>query len=185
MKNIFFGVLMLFTAQVHAHGGDDHKDHAHAAPSTVVETAATVPMLYAESDQFELVARLYDDELGIYIDRWASNVPLLNAEIEVEVNGRKALAKFHADHGDYAVTDPEMIKALHAVGEHALVFSIVAGKDLDLLTGVLHVEAADAMTTLTKKTGGIFLIGVFGVVILIGCGLGVYHLLRARKEGAA
>ncbi|MBX9849538.1 MAG: hypothetical protein K2X64_09610, partial [Rhodocyclaceae bacterium] len=48
--------------------GDDHKDHAHAAPSTVLETARVVPTMRAESEQFELVARLYPDELGIYID---------------------------------------------------------------------------------------------------------------------
>lgn len=162
-----------------------HKDHAHAAPSTVVETAANVPMLYAESEQFELVARLYDDELGIYIDRWASNVPLLNAEVEVELNGRKAVARFHEDHGDYAITDGEMIRALHEVGEHALMFTITAGKEADLLTGELHVKKVDAMEALTKKTGGRLLIGAFAVVILTGCGLGVYHLLRARKEGKA
>ena len=185
MKKILFLMALAFAAQLHAHGGDDHKDHAHAAPSTVLETASAVPTLRAESEQFELVARLYADELGIYIDRWASNVPLLNAEVELEVNGRKAVAKFHEDHGDYAVSDPEVLKALHAAGEHSLMFTIVAGKESDLLTGELHVEATDAMQALTGGTGGRLLIAAFAAVILIGCGLGVYHLLRARKEGAA
>jgi hypothetical protein len=184
MKNVFFVLAMLFAAHVHAHGGDEHKDHAHAAPSTVLETASAVPTLRAESEQFELVARLYEDELGIYIDRWSSNVPLLHAEVEVEVNGRKAVAKFHEDHGDYAINDPELLKSLHAAGEHSLVFTIVAGKESDLLTGELHVHEADPIDALTKKTGGRVLIGVFAAVILIGCGLGVYHLLRARKEGS-
>lgn len=185
MKNIFFVLVMLLAAQVHAHGGEEHKDHAHAAPSTVLETASAVPTLRAESEQFELVARLYEDELGIYIDRWVSNVPLLHAEVEVEVNGRKAVAKFHEDHGDYAVNDLEILKALHAPGEHSLMFTIVAGTESDLLTGELHVEKADAMQALAGKTGGRLLIAAFAAVILIGCGLGVYHLLRARKEGAA
>lgn len=185
MKKLLFVLVMLFAAQVHAHGGDDHKDHAHAAPSTVLETASAVPTLRAESEQFELVARLYEDELGIYIDRWVSNVPLLHAEVEVELNGMKAVAKFHEDHGDYAINDPEMLKALHAAGEHALIFTIVAGKESDLLTGELHVHEAGAMDALTKKTGGRLLIGAIAAVLLIGCGLGVYHLLRARKEGSA
>ena len=64
MKKILFLLTLLFAAQLHAHGGDDHKDHAHAAPSTVLETASAVPTLRAESEQFELVARLYADELG-------------------------------------------------------------------------------------------------------------------------
>jgi hypothetical protein len=178
-------VALLLAAQVHAHGDEDHKDHAHAAPSTAVETAAAVPMLHAESEQFELVARLYEKELGIYIDRWASNVPLLNADVEVEVNGMKAIAKFHKDHGDYAVTDAAMLKALQAKGEHALMFTITAGKEADLLTADLHVEEVGTMDALTKKPGGRVLIGALALLLLIGCGLGVRHLLRARKGGEA
>lgn len=197
MKNLFFLFALLFAIQAHAHGGDEHKDHAHAAPSTVLETASAVPTLRAESEQFELVARLYEDELGIYIDRWVSNVPLLHAEVEVEVNGRKAIAKFHEDHGDYAVNDPELLKSLHAAGVHSLVFTIIAaappqgapggslaGKETDLLTGELHVREADALTAISKKSGGWLLIGAVVAAIVIGCGLGVYHLLRARKEGS-
>jgi hypothetical protein len=182
MKKMIFMLAMLCAAQVQAHGGEEHKDHAHAAPSTVLETASPVPTLRTESEQFELVARLYPDELGIYIDRWASNVPLLNAEVEVELNGIKAMAKFHADHGDYAVNDPALLKALHAEGEHALMFSIVAGEEVDLLTGELHVHAASAMESLGGKGSSRLLIGIFAVVIVLGCGLAVYHLLRARKE---
>lgn len=182
MKNILFMLALLFAAQVHAHGGDEHKDHAHAAPSAVLETNATVPTLSTQSEVFEIVARLYDDELGLYIDYWNSNAPVLNAEVEVEFNGRKAIAKFHADHGDYAVSDPEMLKALHAEGEHALVFTVVSGKDMDLLTGELHVHAPDPLDALTSSTGKRILLGAFAAVILIGCALGVRHLLRARKE---
>jgi hypothetical protein len=177
--------------------GGDHSDHAHADPATVLETSSAVPTLRAESEQFELVARLYEDELGIYIDRWSSNVPLLHAEIEVEANGMKAVAKFHEDHGDYAVSDPGLLKSLHAAGVHSLVFTIIAAvppqgsqggkladKETDLLTGELHVHEADAMTAISKKSGGWLLIGAVAAVIFIGCGLGVYHLLRARKEGS-
>ena len=45
-------------------------------------------------------------------------------------------------------------------------------------------RVGDAIEALTKKTSGRVLIGAFALVILIGCGLGVYHLLRARKEGS-
>lgn len=185
MKKILFVLVLLLAGQGQVFAGGDHSDHAHAAPATVVETAAPVPTLHAESEQFELVARLYEDELGIYIDRWASNVPLLNAEVEVEVNGLKAIAKFHKDHGDYAVTDAAMLKVLQAKGEHALMFTISAGKEADLLTGDLHVETLDAVDALAKKPGGRVFIGALALLILMGCVLGVRHLLRARKEGEA
>lgn len=182
LRIFMLGLLCVSTAWAH---GDDHKDHAHAAPATVIETSTAMPTLRAESEQFELVARLYPDELGIYIDHWASNAPLLNAEVEVELNGRKAVATFHADHGDYAVADPEMLKALQLEGEHALIFTIVTDKDADLLTGTLHVEPVAVMAALGARPGIWLIGGIFALVLLVGCGLGVRHLLNARKENQA
>ncbi len=188
LKHLRFVLLGLLCASISyslwAHG-DDHKDHAHAAPATVVETSHAVPTLRIESDQFELVARLYPGELGIYIDHWASNTPVLNASVEVELNGKKAVATFHADHGDYAVTDPELLKLLHAEGEHALIFSIDAEKDADLLTGTLTVSgesSVQAMQKITGKPGLWLLVGGVALVLLIGCGLSVRHWLNSRKE---
>lgn len=181
MKKYFLVLWLFACGAALAHGDEDHKDHAHAAPAAVIETNASVPTLTTQSETFELVARLYTDELGLYIDYWGSNAPVLNARVEVEFNGRKVPAQFHADHGDYAVTDPELLKALHAEGEHALVFTIVGGKDVDLLPGELHVHAESPIATLASGRTG-WLLAVVGAVLLIGCGLAVRHLLKARKE---
>lgn len=206
MKKILFICSLLLAGAAWAHGDDEHKDHAHASPSAVLETNAAVPALTTQSEIFELVARLYENELGLYIDYWKSNAPVLNAKVEVELNGRKVPATFHADHGDYAVSDPEMLKALHAEGEHALVFTIVAGppqddgllhggkrvkdspggnpvagKDVDLLTGELHTHAESPLTTITGGRN-ILLLVVVAAVLLIGCGLALRHLLQARKD---
>lgn len=183
MKNYLFVCSLLFAAAVQAHGGDEHKDHAHAAPSAVLETNAAVPTLTTQSDTFELVARLYDGELGLYIDYRDSNAPVLNATVDVELNGRKASARFHADHGDYAVDDPELLKALHAEGEHALIFSIVTGDDVDLLTGELHVHAESPLATMVGGRG-VWLLLVVAAVLLLGCGLAVRQVLLARKSSA-
>ncbi|MDH4478875.1 MAG: hypothetical protein QE283_03265 [Rhodoferax sp.] len=95
----------------------------------------------AKSDLFELVATLAGGELSIFIDRFASNEPVLQAQVEVESDGLKAQAKFHADIGHYAVDDPAMLKKLSAPGEHPLVITVLAGKDSDLLDAVLRVPA--------------------------------------------
>ena len=147
----------------------------------MLETSAAVPTLTTQSESFEIVARLYDDELGLYIDYWNSNAPVLNAQVEVELNGRKALAEFHADHGDYAVSDPEMIKALHEEGEHALLFSIVAGNEVDLLTGELHVHAESPVAAMVGGRS-LWLLAVVAAVLLLGCGLAVRQVLLARKS---
>lgn len=98
----------------------------------------------AKSDLFELVATLTGGELSILIDRFATNEPVLKAQVEVESGGLKAQAKFHADIGDYAIDDPAMLKKLSTPGEHPLVITVLAGEDSDLLDGVLRVPTSSA-----------------------------------------
>jgi hypothetical protein len=93
----------------------------------------------ANSDLFELVATLVGGELSILIDRFATNEPVLKAQVEVESGVLKALAKFHTNIGDYVVDDPAMLKKLSTPGEHPLVITVLAGKDSDLLDAVMRV----------------------------------------------
>ena len=99
----------------------------------------------AKSDLFDLVATLTGGELSILIDRFATNEPVLKAQVEVDSGGLKAQAKFHADIGDYAIDDPAMLKKLSTPGEHPLVITVRAGKDSDLLDGVLRVPETSAV----------------------------------------
>jgi hypothetical protein len=124
-----------------AHGpGGEHLD----APAPATGRAA-LPRLEAATEAFELVATLHASELSILVDRFASNEPVLNARLEVASGALKALAKFHADHGDYAVDDPALLKLLQKPGSHALVFTLVAGEESDLLDGSLVVGAEPAV----------------------------------------
>jgi hypothetical protein len=116
-----------------AHGPNgEHLD----APTTM-RAASALPRVEAKSETFELVAELRTGELVIVVDRFESNEPVLGAQLEVESGSLKAVAAFRAEQGDYAVTDAAMLKALAAAGEHGLVFTLVAGKDSDLLDGTL------------------------------------------------
>jgi hypothetical protein len=89
------------------------------------------------TEAFELVALLRTSELVILVDRYETNEPVLDAQLEVESGTLKAVAAFRADQGDYVVTDGALLKALAQPGEHALVFTLVAGQDSDLLDGTL------------------------------------------------
>jgi hypothetical protein len=123
-----------------AHGPDgEHLD----APAGQI-TANTRPRVEANSELFELVAELHEGELSILIDHYATNEPVLDGKLQVESGALKATAKFHADHGDYAIDDPDFLKQLAIAGEHALVFTVQAGNQSDLLDGVLRVSAAAA-----------------------------------------
>jgi hypothetical protein len=139
----FAGLVLLGFGMAHAgpgaHGpGGEHLD----APQGTASAGTAAPRLEAQTELFELVARLGGGELSILIDRYATNEPVLNASVEVESGGLKAKATFHADHGDYAVDDAALLKRLSTAGEHALVITVQAGAEADLLDGTLVVGAA-------------------------------------------
>lgn len=139
---VAWALLYLFagaaSASPGAHGPNG--EHLDAKPSGTA-AVSSAPRLDAKSELFELVARLDGGEFSILIDRFASNEPVLKADVEVESGSLKAKAKFHEDLGDYAVDDPAMLKLLSAPGEHPVVITILAGADSDLLDGVLNVGA--------------------------------------------
>lgn len=123
-----------------AHGPNG--EHLEAQAST--GPAGSVPRVETFSEAFELVGQLSGGEFSVMIDRYETNEPVLNGKLEVEFKGLKALAKYHADMGDYAIDDEKFLKALSAPGKHALMFTFVAGDDSDLLEGTLEVKAAPA-----------------------------------------
>ncbi|XLZ68724.1 hypothetical protein ABT364_19545 [Massilia sp. SR12] len=122
-----------------AHGPNgEHLD----APASAAGTASTVPRVETFSELFELVGHLSGGELSILIDRYDTNAPVLNGSVEVQYKNMKARAKFHADIGDYAIDDEKFLKALSTPGKHALLFTVIADGESDLLEGTLNVAAA-------------------------------------------
>src|SRR5256885_1552988 len=82
--------------------------------------------------------------ISMFINRYETNEPVLNAQVELELGNLKATAPFHADQGDYAVADEAFLKALAAPGEHAMVIMVTAGNEADLLDGTLVVLSESA-----------------------------------------
>jgi hypothetical protein len=133
-----------------AHGPNgEHLD----GPTTMRATSA-LPRVEAHSETFELVAELRAAELVIMIDRYESNEPVLGATLEVESGALKAVAAFRAEQGDYVVTDAAMLKTLAASGEHALIFTLLAGQDSDLLDGTLVNAAGGGPSSITAAAKG-------------------------------
>ena len=135
--------LMLAHPSAHAGPGAHGPNGEHLDAPSTLRAAAALPRVEAHSEAFELLAELRAGELVIFIDRYASNEPVLGARLEVESGALKAVASFRAEQGDYVVTDAALLKTLSAPGEHSLVFTLVAGSDSDLLDGTL-VNAAGA-----------------------------------------
>ncbi len=131
---------VLTSAGPGAHGPNgEHLDSPTTGQANAMQASFQIE---AKSDLFELVATLTSGKLSMLIDRFATNEPVLQAQVEVESGALKAQAKFHADIGDYVIDDPAMLKKLSTPGEYPLVITVLAGKDGDLLDAVLRVPAS-------------------------------------------
>lgn len=167
-----------------AHGpGGEHLDQPAGTP-----VVSSRPRVEAQSDLFELVATLTANELSILVDRYETNDPVLGADLEVESGSRKAKAKFQADQGRYTVDDPAFLKMLATPGEHALVFTLKAGNDADLLNGSLvtasfesHAPSRGAGLLRAIKAN---LTGLAIAVAVLGAIAGLFWM-RKRRPGVA
>lgn len=127
-----------------AHGPNG--EHLDAAPTAGATSSA--PRIEAKSENYELVGRLQGGEFSMFINRFATNEPVDQAKVEVELGQLKAPAPYHSDQGDYAVADEKFLAELGKKGAHALVITILDGQESDLLDGTLEVGATQA----TAKT---------------------------------
>lgn len=128
---------LVFPTVAFAHGDEDHSQGGAKGASSA---ASLQPRIETATETFELVGQLHEDQLALFIDRFETNEPVLNASVEIEASGAKAQAKFRADRGDYLVDDEALLTALAKPGKHSLVFTIAAGADSDLLEGTMQVD---------------------------------------------
>lgn len=136
MRTIYalaFSFLLSFspiTAPVNAHEGHDHGD----APRTLAPVA---PRGEARAENFELVAVLSNGEIVVYLDRFETNEPITNAEIEVLTPDGSQNAFAKAD-GTYR------LPAKWATGRdhYDLIFTV----SLDGVSGILPVTIIGTAT---------------------------------------
>jgi len=106
--------------------GEGH-DHGEAAPTA---TGPALPRFAAVSDLFELVGVLNGRQITLYLDRVADNSPVTEAQIELEIGGKKfKAAKQGTD--EFEVVLAEAPKP----GVLPITATVSAGSDADLLAG--------------------------------------------------
>lgn len=119
-----------------AHGPDgEHLDGQASATGTT----SSAPSIETFTEAFELLGHLSGGKLSIMIDRYETNEPVLGGVLEVQYKDLEAKANFRAELGDYVVDDPKLLAAISRPGSHALLFTLVAGEESDLLEGTLAV----------------------------------------------
>jgi hypothetical protein len=110
-------------------------------------TPAPEPTFESSSESFELTGRIQGPQMTLILDRWASNEPVTDAKIDIEVDGRTIVASAQAD-GSYTLDASGFAKP----AIYPLTISITAGNESDLLVAELKVEAP-AETTLSSMAG--------------------------------
>ncbi|MDB5381183.1 MAG: hypothetical protein JWO26_815 [Rhodospirillales bacterium] len=117
-----------------------HEGHAHG--DEPAPPAAAAPRAEAHSDLFEIVAVLGPDRrLWLYLDRHATAQPIDGATVQVAIDGVGLGTATRVGEAVYAVADP----TLEQPGERAMIFTITAGDDMDLLPATLVIPAAAAV----------------------------------------
>lgn len=140
-----------------------------------LETPIQLPVVTADSESFELVGRLEAEGLVIFVDRAASNQPVLNASLEVEQAGQKAIASFRPASGDYLIADAGWLKPLRQPGEYALAFTLQAGDEADLLAADFVVLGASTVPQEKQSWGAAVLL-----LLILG---GMAFWWRSRQTG--
>ena len=115
--------------------------------SSHAATPPPEPAFESSSESFELTGRIQGPQMTLLLDRWASNEPVTDAKIDIEVDGRTIVATAQAD-GSYTLDASSFAKP----AVYPLTITITAGNESDLLVAELKVEAP-AEKTLSSMTG--------------------------------
>ena len=145
-------------------------------------TPTPIPVVVAESEDFEIVGRLEENNFIFFVDRNKTNAPVLAASLEVEQGERKAVAGFRPETGDYLIADPTFLAAFAKPGEYPLSFTLIAGEESDLLSAKFAVNSPLTATNDPEAQFGGWLVKILLFLLLVGAG---WRFFRVRKGGAA
>lgn len=138
---IALAAMLACPVAVLADAGHDH-DEGKAASA-----GPAVPRFESHSELFELVGVLENGKVTLYLDRYRDNAPLTDAKLEVEADAYKGEATAEAG-GTYTLPGGPFASP----GRHALTFTVTAGDEIDLLSGVLEVASPSTTRSAPAET---------------------------------
>ena len=169
MAMIAAAILLSAPSTSYAHGDEDHG----AAPVASAPTGAK-PRIEARTATLELVAAIDGDDMTIWIDGWADNAPVTDANVNVTIDGKSQSAKPAGS--VYTVSDAK----LESAGAHQVAFLITRAGTVESLSAALKISGEP--TTSGGSSGWTYWIVAAGIAVLAIIGLIFW---RSRKAGAA
>ena len=156
-----FALIVVPSPQTLAHEGQDHDP---TAKSVVLPASSRAE---ASSDLFELVAIAGSGEIIIYLDRFATNGPVSDANVVVETPLGSAEAKPASD-GTYRLTAPWAERS----GRYDLIATVTKDTDADVLAFTLEIPPATQSVATSS--------GFFGSALA----LGIRDRISSKDSGA-
>lgn len=158
-----------------ASDGHDHGE-AKAAPA-----AAALPRFAAKSEAFELVGVINDKQLTMYLDHAATNAPVKEAKLSLDIGGTKVTATAHGE-GEFVATLPQPMKA----GVTPVTAAVSAAGQADLLAGEIDIHA-DAHADEHVHRSWMFWAAVAGGALAVLTGVAVLRkrACRSSRYGSA
>ena len=177
----FVGAALAILAAVPAVASEGH-DHGDAPASGA---GAALPRFSAVSDLFELVGVVNGRQLTLYLDHAASNAPVADAKLDVEVGGLKIELKPRAT-GEFEATLAAALKP----GVTPVTATVTTPTESDLLAGEIDVHELPRDAALAdaahgrswKEYAGWALGGIVAAGVVLGV---VFGLVRRRLERRA
>jgi len=136
-------VVALLVFAAHARG------HSEAAPAGPTTASVLEPRVEAASADVELLGIVEGAVLTVYVDHFATNVPIDGAKLSLEREGQSFDGQPMGE-GAYRFEMPW----LATPGSHALMFTLVAADLSDLLTATLEIPATDGAGGVATPPGG-------------------------------
>jgi hypothetical protein len=152
--------------------------HDHGSPAATGIVGNAVPRIEAQSDLFEIVGVVEGGAMKIFLDRYATNEPVLDAKIEIDGGALKGSAQASPD-GTYAFRHD----ALTRPGQFPITFTIVAGADTDLLAGDIVIPDPSAAIAGTGDDPWRKRWWWVGSGILLLAGLAIAWRMRRQRSG--
>lgn len=119
-------------------GGDHDHDHEHGDEPTTSTTVQALPRFSAMSEDFELVGVLNGQQLTLYLDHAATNEPVREASIALDIGGRVVQAS-PAPEGTFQATLPQALPE----GSTPISATVLVGSTSDLLAGDIAIHDTD------------------------------------------
>lgn len=158
LRKLLLSIMLIVLASASIEHADAHEGHDHGAPPTPVSTTIA-PRIDASSTLFELIGVYREGKLTLYLDRFSTNEPVGDATIDVETPKGAVKATPNPD-GTFVLDAAFASKGK----KHDLIFTVTAGDEIDVLTGVLVIPADSSGAAKTSSLPASF----FGSAIAQG-----------------